>query len=64
MYRVIEVSKGRYEILYVGSYEDCERYALKQNRKLYIEKDFSFHRRIATDFRSGGGVKNPPENPK
>lgn len=61
MYRVIEVSKGRYEILFVGSFEDCENYARKLNRKVYIEKDFLW---LATHFYSGGGVKNPPENPK
>ncbi len=61
MYRVIEENKGRYETLFVGSYEDCEKYALKQDRKVYIEKDYSW---IARDFHRGGGVKKPPENLK
>ena len=64
MYRVIEETKGRYEILFVGSYEDCEKYALKCDGKVFIEKDFLFARRIATEFDSPGGVKNQAENLK
>lgn len=61
MYRVIEESHGRYEILFVGSYKDCEKYAESLRRKVFIEKDFSW---IATHFDRPGVGGNKPENPR